>query len=92
MVKSERNSVITRPSEVRVKDFEEVSQGFTYELMKAEAERCINCKNAPCTTGCPVGVKIPQFIDCLKRDDLDGAVKIIKLDNNLPSICGRVCP
>lgn len=92
MVKSERNSVITRPSEVRVKDFEEVSQGFTYELMKAEAERCINCKNAPCTTGCPVGVKIPQFIECLKRDDLDGAVKIIKLDNNLPSICGRVCP
>lgn len=92
MVKSERNSVITRPSEVRVKDFEEVSQGFTYELMKAEAERCINCKNAPCTTGCPVGVKIPQFIECLKKDDLDGAVKIIKLDNNLPSICGRVCP
>lgn len=92
MVKSERNNVITRPSEVRVKDFDEVSCGFTYELMKAEAERCINCKNAPCTTGCPVGVKIPQFIQCLKNDDLDGAVKTIKLDNNLPSICGRVCP
>lgn len=92
MVKSERNNVITRPSEVRVKDFEEVSCGFTYELMKAEAERCINCKNAPCTTGCPVGVKIPEFIQCLKNDDLDGAVKVIKLDNNLPSICGRVCP
>ncbi len=92
MVKTERNKVITRPSEIRVKDFEEVSQGFTYELMKAEAERCINCKNAPCTTGCPVGVKIPEFIQCLKNDDLDGAVKIIKLDNNLPSICGRVCP
>ena len=92
MVKTERNSVITRPSEERVKDFNEVSQGFTYELMKAEAERCINCKNAPCTTGCPVGVKIPEFIQCLKNDDLDGAVKIIKLDNNLPSICGRVCP
>ncbi len=92
MVKTERNKTITRPSEVRVKDFEEVSQGFTYELMKAEAERCINCKNAPCTSGCPVGVKIPEFIQCLKNDDLDGAVKIIKLDNNLPSICGRVCP
>ncbi len=92
MVKTERNKVITRPSEIRVKDFEEVSQGFTYELMKAEAERCINCKNAPCTAGCPVGVKIPEFIQCLKNDDLDGAVKIIKLDNNLPSICGRVCP
>ena len=48
MVKTERNKVITRPSEIRVKDFEEVSQGFTYELMKAEAERCINCKNAQC--------------------------------------------
>lgn len=92
MVKTERNNVITRPSDVRVKDFEEVSQGFTYELMKEEAERCINCKNAPCTTGCPVGVKIPQFIQCLKNDDLDGAVSVIKLDNNLPSICGRVCP
>lgn len=92
MVKTERNQTITRPSEIRVKDFEEVSLGFTKELMKAEAERCINCKNAPCTTGCPVGVKIPEFIQCLKNDDLDGAVKIIKLDNNLPSICGRVCP
>lgn len=92
MVKTERNQVITRASEERVKDFLEVSQGFTYELMKAEAERCIDCKNAPCMQGCPVGVKIPAFIKCLKNDDLDGAVKTIKLDNNLPSICGRVCP
>lgn len=92
MVNTNRNHVITRDSMERIKDFKEVSQGFTYELMKAEAERCIDCKNAPCTKGCPVGVKIPDFIRCLKNDDMDGAVKAIKLDNNLPSICGRVCP
>ncbi len=92
MVKTERNNVIVRDGDVRIKDFAEVSEGFTYELMKAEAERCINCKNAPCTKGCPVGVKIPQFIKCLQEDDLDGAVRAIKIDNNLPSICGRVCP
>lgn len=92
MVKTPRNNVITRPAEERIKDFNEVSQGFTYELMKAEAERCLNCKNAPCTKGCPVGVRIPEFIDCLKRDDITGAVKVIKATNNLPSICGRVCP
>lgn len=92
MVKTERHNVITRPAEERIHDFAEVSQGFTYELMKAEAERCINCKNAPCMQGCPVSVRIPEFIECLKNDDLQGAVKVIKLTNNLPSICGRVCP
>lgn len=92
MLKTERNKVITRPSEERIKDFEEVSLGFDYNLMKEEAERCINCKNAPCMQGCPVGVRIPEFIGCLKNDDIDGAVKVIKSTNNLPSICGRVCP
>lgn len=87
-----RTEVLTRRPEERVKDFKEVSQGFTYELMKEEASRCINCKNAPCMKGCPVGVRIPEFIACLNNDDLDGAVKVIKATNNLPSICGRVCP
>lgn len=92
MNNSERNSVLTREGKERVKDFDEVSLGFTKEIMKNEAERCINCKNAPCMKGCPVGVRIPEFITCLKNDDLDGAVRTIKATNNLPSICGRVCP
>ena len=92
MVKTNRNEQIIRPGDVRIKDFAEVSEGFTYELMMEEAARCIDCKTAPCTKGCPVGVKIPQFIKCLQQGDLDGAVRTIKIDNNLPSICGRVCP
>lgn len=92
MNNSKRNQCVVRPADERIQDFKEVSLGFTYELMKSEAERCLNCKNAPCQKGCPVGVRIPEFIECLKHDDLDGAVKVIKTTNNLPSICGRVCP
>lgn len=92
MLTTNRNQQIVRPGEERIKDFKEVSQGFTYELMKAEAERCIGCKNAPCVAGCPVGVRIPEFIQCLKEDNLEEAVRVIKSTNNLPSICGRVCP
>lgn len=87
-----RNNCIIRDAKERIKDFKEVSEGFTYELMMNEASRCLDCKNAPCMKGCPVSVRIPEFIGRLKENDLDGAVKVIKLTNNLPSICGRVCP
>ncbi len=92
MNKAPRNNVITQDPKLRVHNFDEVSQGFTYELMKEEASRCINCKNAPCMKGCPVGVKIPMFIQALNNDNLDKAVSIIKSTNSLPAICGRVCP
>ena len=92
MNKSERHKVITQDPKERAHNFEEVSKGFDYNLMKQEAERCINCKHRPCTKACPVGVKIPDFIKFLTEDKIDEAVEIIKESNSFPAICGRVCP
>ncbi len=79
-------------AKVRAKNFDEVATGYTYEMAKEEASRCLNCKNAVCMTGCPVAVNIPAFINCIKNDDINGAYKIISNTSNLPAICGRVCP
>lgn len=77
---------------IRNKNFEEVSLGYTLEMAKEEATRCIQCKNRPCVSGCPVGVQIPDFIKLILEDDLDKAYDKIAETNNLPAICGRVCP
>ena len=77
---------------VRNKNFDEVSLGYTFEMAKEEASRCIDCKNQPCVKGCPVGVQIPDFIRYVKEGDLDSAYEKIAETNNLPAICGRVCP
>lgn len=87
-----RHKMPEQAPEVRAHNFKEVALGFDDETALAEAERCLNCKNAPCRKGCPVGVNIPGFIDCIKKGDLDKAVEILKGDNNLPAVCGRVCP
>lgn len=77
----------------RQHNFLEVSLGYTtYEMAKGEAERCLNCKNQPCVSGCPVNVHIPEFIQKIKEGDLKGAHTILKSTSNLPAICGRVCP
>ncbi|MDO4595206.1 MAG: NADPH-dependent glutamate synthase [Tissierellia bacterium] len=77
---------------VRNKNFKEVSLGYTLEMAKEESKRCLHCKNAPCKNGCPVSVNIPEFITEILNDDLDKAYDIISATNNLPAICGRVCP
>ena len=77
---------------VRNKNFEEVALGYTYEMAVNEARRCLNCKNMPCVSGCPVGVKIPSFIDCIKKGEFAKAYSVIRETNSLPAICGRVCP
>lgn len=90
--RTERNKPIERDAAVRAHDFGEVSQGFDEELMLAEAARCLNCPSAPCMKGCPVAVKIPDFISALKENDPMRAAEIIKGTNSLPAVCGRVCP
>lgn len=77
---------------LRIKNFNEVSLGYSPEEAKAEAERCLNCKKPKCVGGCPVEVPIPQFIQAVVEGDLDAAFRIIKSTNSLPAICGRVCP
>ncbi|RPI38337.1 MAG: NADPH-dependent glutamate synthase [Nitrospiraceae bacterium] len=83
------------PHQDRVKrrgNFEEVALGYTLDTAKAEAERCLQCKDPKCIQGCPVGVLIPQFIKALREDDMVKAVEWMKAKNNLPAVCGRVCP
>ncbi len=79
-------------SAVRNQNFLEVSLGYTEEMAKEEAQRCLQCKNKPCTQGCPVNVQIPEFIKRLAEGDFSAAYQKIKETNSLPAICGRVCP
>ena len=78
--------------EDRIKNFDEVAQGLTKEQAMQEANRCLNCKNKPCQTACPVNVQIPAFIEFLLKDDVKGAISKIMETSLLPAICGRVCP
>ncbi len=82
----------TQDPSVRAKNFDEVALGYTLEIALEEAERCLNCKNPACVSGCPVGINIPGFIQKLKQKDINGAYSIIDESSSLPKICGRVCP
>lgn len=77
---------------VRNKNFGEVSLGYTPEMAISEAQRCLNCKNKPCVSGCPVNVKIPEFISLVAKGEFEEAYKTISETNSLPAVCGRVCP
>ena len=76
----------------RASNFEEVCYGYDAAEAMAEASRCLNCKNPKCVADCPVGLKIPQFIEKVKEGDFAAAAGIIALDSTLPAVCGRVCP
>lgn len=78
--------------DVRNKNFKEVALGYTEEMAVNEAQRCLNCKNKPCVTGCPVNVRIPEFIAKVAEGDFAGAYEVITSTNSLPAVCGRVCP
>jgi glutamate synthase (NADPH/NADH) small chain len=76
----------------RVRNFDEVALGFTPELARLEAERCLACKKPFCVDGCPVGIDIPKFIRHVVEGDFKAGIKTLKERNALPAVCGRVCP
>ena len=78
--------------EERVKNFNEVALGYTPEQAQEEASRCLQCKARPCVEGCPVNVRIPEFVKKVAEGDFDGAYRILVSENCLPAICGRACP
>ena len=78
--------------EVRKNNFDEVALGYTYETAVNEAKRCLNCKNKPCKSACPVQIDIPAFIERVANEDMEGAYEIISRSSSLPAVCGRVCP
>ncbi|MGN0802476.1 MAG: NADPH-dependent glutamate synthase, partial [Candidatus Faecivicinus sp.] len=76
----------------RNKVFEEVATGYTYEMAIEEARRCLNCKNKPCVSACPVRIDIPAFIERVANEDIEGAFEVLNKQSSLPAVCGRVCP
>ncbi len=87
-----KHEMPTQAPEVRAHNFNEVALGYTVEIAVEEAKRCLNCKNRPCVSGCPVNVNIPDFILKIKAGDFEGAYQIINETSSLPAVCGRVCP
>ena len=87
-----KNEMPTQDASVRAHNFDEVALGYTEAVAIDEANRCLNCKNMPCVSGCPVKIHIPEFISKIKEGDFEGAYQIISKSSSLPAVCGRVCP
>ncbi len=87
-----KHEMPSQAPEVRAHNFSEVALGYTREIALDEANRCLNCKNRPCVSGCPVNINIPDFISKIKEEDFEGAYQIISESSSLPAVCGRVCP
>lgn len=87
-----REKMPEQSPKARIKNFDEVALGYTRANAMREANRCLLCKKPTCIEGCPVNVRIPQFIEKIRKGDFLGAVHTIKETNSLPAICGRVCP
>ncbi|MBE6810555.1 MAG: NADPH-dependent glutamate synthase [Ruminococcaceae bacterium] len=91
-INPKKHEMPTQEPAVRAHNFDEVALGYNEEIAIAEAQRCLNCKNAPCVNGCPVNIDIPNFISHIKDGDFEGAYNVISLSSSLPAVCGRVCP
>ncbi len=92
MINLEKIPMRTQRPDVRNKNFEEVELGYNDEEAVKEASRCLNCKIPRCVQGCPINIKIPEFISAIKEQDIEKAYKIISESSSLSAICGRVCP
>ena len=77
---------------VRRRNIQEVALGYTADMARLEAVRCLQCKNAPCVKGCPVAIDIPAFVQATAEGDFQKAIDIIRRNSLLPAVCGRVCP
>jgi len=88
----ERTTMPEQSAEVRGTNFSEVNLGLARSAAVKEAQRCLQCKHAPCVAGCPVAVRIPEFLACLAAGDIAGAAGVLQSDNALPATTGRVCP
>ncbi len=91
-INPKKHEMPTQEPAVRAHNFDEVALGYPQKIAIAEAQRCLNCKNAPCVNGCPVNIDIPNFISHIKDGDFEGAYNVISLSSSLPAVCGRVCP
>jgi len=91
-MKLPRQHSIEQDAELRSHNFKEVSYGVNEELAMQEVQRCLECKDPVCMTGCPVSIDIKSFIQYILKKDFVGAVNKIRESNYLPAICGRVCP
>lgn len=91
-MRATKNPMPSQEPNVRNKNFQEVTLGYTEEMALDEAKRCLNCKNKPCVSGCPVNIHIPEFIAKVAEGDFEGAYQVISLSSSLPAVCGRVCP
>ena len=87
-----RNPMPAQDPAERICNFDEVALGYTEEMAVGEAERCLDCKKPKCVDSCPVGIDIPAFVHAVADGRFAEALAIIKADNTLPAICGRVCP
>lgn len=91
-INPKKHEMPTQEPAVRAHNFDEVALGYSEEIAIAEAQRCLNCKNAPCVNGCPVNIDIPNFISKIKDGNFEKAYNVISLSSSLPAVCGRVCP
>ena len=91
-MRQDKNPMPSQDPNVRNHNFLEVALGYTEEQALDEAARCLNCKNHPCVDGCPVNVRIPEFIQKIVEKDYEGAYQVIHQTSSLPAVCGRVCP